>query len=147
MASKSTISKSWAFTKNNYVDADIQFFTDWPDYSYCIFGRETAPSTGTPHLQGYFTLKKAVRPSALKKVLPQGTHFEVARKPHLANFRYCAKSGDYTEIDRRHGRPGDPLPLTDSSSPPPPPASSDDPTVSRIFETCLPKFTFKSFRQ
>lgn len=108
-----SVSKSWTFTKNSFDVNDLSFFSDWADFTYMVFGRETAPTTGTPHLQGYFTLKKAVRPSYLKRILPQGTHFEIARKPELANFRYCTKSRNYTLIDRRHGRDGVPRPVTD----------------------------------
>lgn len=112
-----TIAKSWTFTKNHYVDADVEFFKDWPDFSYMVFGFEVAPTTGTPHLQGYFTLQKAVRPSYLKKTLPHGTHFEVARQSGLANFRYCTKSQDYIVVDRRHKRGGKPTTLAQTTAP------------------------------
>lgn len=138
-----SVSKSWTFTKNNYGTDDIAFFIDWPDFTYMVFGRETAPTTGTSHLQGYFTLKKAVRPSYLKKTLPEGTHFEIARKPELANFRYCSKSRNYTVVDRRYGRSGVSRPVTK-------PATSADPTpqvseelTSRLFDRLQGKISFR----
>lgn len=106
------VSKSWTFTLNNYRFEDIVFLSEWVDVTYMIFGKEVAPTTGTPHLQGFFTLNKAVRPGYLKRVLPKGTHFEIARKCELANTRYCSKSGNATVIDRRYGRSGEPGPVT-----------------------------------
>lgn len=139
-----TVAKSWAFTKNNYTSDDIFFFADWPDFRYMVFGRENAPSTGTPHLQGYFTLSKAVRPSYLKKTLPEGTHFEVARKSLLANFRYCSKCSDYTEIDRRYGRKGNATSVTRSALSG---ASQDFSDSGKIpspqIEKLLPKFPLR----
>jgi len=101
-------SRSWAFTLFNYNEEMEKFFGIWPDYSYLIYGREICPRTGKRHLQGFFTLKKTARFSYLKKVLPQGTHFEPSHKPALANVRYCVKEGDYVIYDRRHQRSGSP---------------------------------------
>lgn len=139
-----SVSKSWTFTKNNWHADDIAFFIEWPDFTYMVFGRETAPSTGTSHLQGYFTLKKAVRPSYLKKTLPSGTHFEIARKPELANFRYCTKSNNYTVIDRRHGRGGIPRNVTESPYSPAQPGEMDSPElIDALFEKLQPKIRFR----
>lgn len=122
------IAKSWAFTKNNWTLDDLTFFTEWPDFNYMVIGRETAPTTGTKHLQGYFTLKKAVRPSYLKRTLPKGTHFEVARQSAAINVKYCSKSGNYSVIDRRYNRPGTVGCVTESpiSSPAPSPQTIDN---------------------
>lgn len=130
------VSKSWAFTKNNYSDDDVTFFTTWQDFTYMVFGREVAPTTGTPHLQGYFTLKKAVRGSYLKRTLPQGTHFEASRKSLLANSRYCTKSPDHTIIDRRYGRDGVPQTVTRNAP--------EDPTVDRIVTRLMPRISLKN---
>lgn len=130
------VSKSWAFTKNNYGDDDITFFTTWGEFAYMVFGREVAPTTGTPHLQGYFTLKKAVRGSYLKRTLPQGTHFEASRKSLLANSRYCTKCPDHTIIDRRYGRDGIPQSVTL--------VREEDPRVERLASQFMPRFSLKS---
>ena len=46
------------FTINDYSEEDIQemkmFGTEY--CTYIVFGKEIAPSTGTPHLQGYAEL-------------------------------------------------------------------------------------------
>jgi len=144
-----TVAKTWTFTKNNYDSNDIQFFIEWSDFTYMVFGRETAPTTGTPHIQGYFTLSKAVRPSYLKRVLPKGTHFEAARKCELANTRYCTKSGNYTVIDRRRGRPGTAAPVTVQPLSPQSPSSPSAPTSDLVVESLvtklLPKMNFQPF--
>lgn len=50
--------RSWVFTWNNYSEEDVNRLTS-TDYlkdigvKYLLFGREHAPTTNTPHLQGY----------------------------------------------------------------------------------------------
>lgn len=143
-----SVSKSWTFTRNNYNSDDLTFFLEWQDYLYLVFGKEVAPTTGTPHLQGYFTLRKAVRPSYLKRVLPRGTHFEIAQKPLIANFRYCSKSHNYTVVDRRYNRDGVPHPVTDaghtSGQPQSSQPTSSDDTMEHLVTTFSPKFSFKT---
>jgi len=89
--------KSWCFTINNWAEKDIKLLTDF-EKSYLVYGKEMGES-GTPHLQGYFSLKKASRLSALKKIFPTA-HLEVA-KDRDAAINYCMKDGDYTIIDNR----------------------------------------------
>lgn len=90
--------KSWVFTINNYTDVDIKKLTDM-EKTYLIYGKEVGES-GTPHLQGFLTLKRASRMSALKKILPTA-HWEASKATDAA-INYCMKDGDYTIIDNRH---------------------------------------------
>lgn len=73
----------WVFTANNPPE-------DWEEkaksndaISYAFVGREVAPSTGTPHLQGYLELKARKRLPGMKKVMKscglEGAHLEQAR--------------------------------------------------------------------
>jgi len=45
-------SRDWCFTLNNYKAIDEAILRQL-DSKYLIYGYETAPETGTPHLQGY----------------------------------------------------------------------------------------------
>uniref|UniRef100_UPI00404749F3 hypothetical protein n=1 Tax=Polynucleobacter sp. TaxID=2029855 RepID=UPI00404749F3 len=59
---------------------------------YGIYQLEYAPTTGTPHLQGYFQLKEKKRTSWLQKNLQKATYL-IARGSPEENKRYCSKEG------------------------------------------------------
>lgn len=93
------IAKNWLFTLNNYDEDDIQKLRDlYPeDVGYLVFGRETAPSTGTPHLQGYLQCNRRKTLNSVKKWLPTA-HLEVARGSAQENRAYCTKDGEFEEF-------------------------------------------------
>ena len=62
-----------------------------------VVGRERAPLTGTPHLQGYLHFEHGISFSGLKRLLP-GVHFEKARGDGKSNQTYCTKEGDFFEV-------------------------------------------------
>ena len=87
----------WCFTWCNYPE-------DWkeilvPGFQDCewvagyIVGREIAPSTGTPHLQGYLRFAKGhkARPMGL---LPKTVHWIAAKGDIAANVAYCSKEDE-----------------------------------------------------
>lgn len=63
--------KNWCYTVNNYTDeetASLDGLYDSGKVVYHIYGFEVAPETGTPHLQGFITLAKKARLTAVKKI-------------------------------------------------------------------------------
>jgi len=91
-------SKYYIFTINNYTDEDedgIQLGVSKEDSQvlYLIYGHEIAPTTGTPHLQGYVEFHKKVRVSHFIKHLCKRAHLEVRSKFATAqhNQTYCKK--------------------------------------------------------
>ena len=50
---------------------------------------ETAPTTGTKHLQGYIHLLKRMSLYQLKTILGEVPSLYMAKKNDLANYRYC----------------------------------------------------------
>lgn len=87
--------KRWVCTINNPTAVDEQF--QWlimgdHDVEYAYFAPEVGES-GTPHLQGFFILRKPVRLSALKK-LHATAHFEKMRGTVEENYTYCSKDQD-----------------------------------------------------
>ena len=59
---------AWCFTLNNYTDEEIQNIEENKEkYRYIVYGREIAPTTGTPHLQGYIAFNDGKTMSAVKK--------------------------------------------------------------------------------
>jgi len=94
--------RCWCFTLNNWIvdeyDGIVSSLTD--KARYAIVGKEIGES-GTPHLQGYVSLKKQSRFKGAKKVLNDRCHVEEAKGSEDSNFEYCSKDGDYIEIGTR----------------------------------------------
>lgn len=89
-------SRRYCFTLNNYTDDDFLTIQAWSNVDYLVVGRETAPTTGTPHLQGYVVFRSAQRPSAVHRLLPSA-HWQIANGTSTQNREYCIKGGDYVE--------------------------------------------------
>lgn len=85
---------SWCFTLNNYGDVRPTF--DEEKHEYLVYGFEEAPTTGTPHLQGYIRLKKRQRLASLARWLPRAS-FTLCRGTEGENRIYCTKSGNFVE--------------------------------------------------
>ncbi|ALE29598.1 replication associated protein [Lake Sarah-associated circular virus-7] len=92
-------SRAFIFTWNNPTADTEAALESLAGYSYLTFGRETAPTTGTRHLQGYirFTDGKSLRSA---RRLLNGAHVEVARTIRQA-IEYCHKEGDFVEFGTR----------------------------------------------
>jgi len=92
-------SKSWIFTLNNHDgDRDRQWLEDsaLQHCAYMCFQRELAPTTGTPHLQGWLYLLAPRTMRGLKSTVfapqrMQGVHLERARGSRDECFQYCSK--------------------------------------------------------
>jgi len=93
---------NWVFTLNNYTP-EHEAILQKMDYHYLLYGREVAPTTGTPHLQGYVQLKKRVRRTALVKLIP--TFWEPANGD-VTDQSYCKKDGDFVELGIPHSTKG-----------------------------------------
>ncbi|CAB9516446.1 Replication-associated protein [Seminavis robusta] len=86
-------STRYCFTLNNYTDNDIELLRDfYANYcKYLVYGKEVGEQ-GTPHLQGFFTLKtklsmpavhKALGTKSIALLVASGTSFQAAT--------YCKK--------------------------------------------------------
>lgn len=87
-------SSNWVFTLNNYLDDEISqidsLFRD-EKAVYLCYQKETAPTTGTPHLQGYISCPGRVRLSGLKKLLGPRASCLLANGSPSACRTYCSK--------------------------------------------------------
>lgn len=93
--SRGSGSKYWRFTLNNWTEDELAtlirvFETKKAKY---IMGKELAPSTGTPHLQGYVEFKSKVRP--IEAVGVKRVIWFLRDASSEANVKYCSKDGDY----------------------------------------------------
>lgn len=98
MSSPNPRSNGYCFTWNNPNGAK-PIFPDRVDYY--VYQLESAPTTGTPHYQGYVHFKNAVVFSTVQKLLPHA-HIQVARGSAQENTTYCTKEesrldGPWTE--------------------------------------------------
>jgi len=86
------------YTVNNYTEEDLEMLRALEGKCrYHVIGKEIAPATGTPHLQGYIYFTNAKTFSAFKKLLPKGAHIELAVATAKQNREYCTKGGDFEE--------------------------------------------------
>lgn len=98
----------WCFTLNNYTDGEegiISEVLDSEHVRYGIYGKETGEN-GTPHLQGFVIFKSNKRFNAVKNLLSQRAHLEVARGKSQQAADYCKKEGDYNEYGDLPGNQG-----------------------------------------
>jgi len=87
--------KAFVFTINNPA-GDIDF-SKFPAITYAIVGNEVAPTTGTPHQQGYVLFSTKRRLSAIQKLLPTA-HLSTAKGSPSQNKAYCSKEGHFIEV-------------------------------------------------
>lgn len=96
----------WCFTVNNPQDG-----LNFDDrVRYAVWQLERGEQ-GTNHFQGYLRLKRAASFNAVRNLLPEGTHIEIARNP-IAAEHYCRKEDsriggpfvhDQRDVSPRHG--------------------------------------------
>jgi len=91
--------RAWCFTLNNYnlIDEDHIQKVVTNLSRYVIYGREFAPTTGTPHLQGYVYFHNARQHRAVSRLLPRAV-VTPANGSAAQNKKYCSKDGDFFEF-------------------------------------------------
>lgn len=92
-------SRHWCFTINNPEDA-LQL--DLERISYAVYQYEQAPTTGTLHIQGYLHLANTTTFNGVRRLLPIGSHIEIARDPQRA-IEYCTKEDTRISGPIEHG--------------------------------------------
>lgn len=82
-------SRRWMFTTNNYSDACLAIFDSIP-CKYICYGKEVAPTTGTPHLQGFVIFEKPRTLAGCRK-LHGASDWSPSRTSSDACRKYCSK--------------------------------------------------------
>ncbi|UNY50602.1 replication associated protein [Chifec virus UA13_1885] len=94
--------RRFVYTLNNCSEAELNkccfFINNFCKYG--IVGEEVAPTTETPHLQGFCNLTKPMRFSTIKKHLGDRIHIEKAAGSDKDNQKYCSKAGKFFEAGR-----------------------------------------------
>jgi len=83
-------SRNYVFTLNNYLNTEL---VDNLPCKFIAYSKEIAPTTGTPHLQGYVCFNSPKTLSAARRSLP-GCHLSIMRGSLAQNEDYCSKSAD-----------------------------------------------------
>lgn len=82
--------RRWCFTLNNPVTPlDPTSFEFKPQYM--VWQLELAPTTKTPHYQGYVAWESLLRLSSVKSMIGNSAHLVVARGTPKENDAYCSK--------------------------------------------------------
>jgi len=82
--------RNYCFTLNNYQANYRDTFNAITGVKYLVCGEELAPTTGTPHLQGYICFNN---PRTLGSVMRLGLgSITVAAGNSLQNYQYCTKT-------------------------------------------------------
>jgi hypothetical protein len=88
--------RTWCFTWNNYTSQNLDFvegvLKDTSVTRFGCYGLEVAPTTGTPHIQGYIRLVQPKSFNALVTWWGQGPHFEIAKGNEESQRKYCSKT-------------------------------------------------------
>lgn len=94
----SSLSFHFCFTLNNYSDGEYAQILQACHEStkYWIIGKEVGAS-GTPHVQGYFSLRRRRNIKYVRNLFGSRIHFEIARGTARQNRVYCSKDGDFIE--------------------------------------------------
>lgn len=79
--------KHWCFTINNYTDKELEI-CQLIDAEYIAWALEEAPSTGTPHIQGYISLAKKITMGGLAKRFNKKAHLSPAHGTPQENRKY-----------------------------------------------------------
>lgn len=88
----------WCFTLNNYThqeEAALEALVESGALTYLVYGREVAPSTGTPHLQGYCRLSggegQRKRRNQVRRLLGGRVYLALLKGTPQQAAAYCKK--------------------------------------------------------
>jgi len=96
-----TVLRAYCFTINNYTPDEVEKLRAYATKCrYLVFGYEVAPTTQTPHIQGFMQPEKRVRVSTLQKVISQTMHIEKTRGTPQQAADYCKKDGQFEEFGK-----------------------------------------------
>lgn len=106
--------RAFIFVINNWTEEDwafvsTLFYTHGCKYLVC--GKEIAPTTLTPHLQGYVYWKNARQFNAIVNLHPTW-HLELAKGTAAQNRKYCTKENNFIELGESPLTPSDGAKMT-----------------------------------
>jgi len=92
MTTPSKVSRSWCFTINNWTQPEYDHLVEMKtQMKKLMVGKEVAPTTGTPHLQGYLVLSQPRTRKWCSTNLCSRASWEVAKGSAEQNRTYVTK--------------------------------------------------------
>jgi Putative viral replication protein len=89
----------WMFTINNFTNQD-EIDAQNLLCTYLVYGREVAPTTVTPHMQGFVVFPNTLRFSAVSRLFGGRGHWDAVRGTNQEASDYCRKDGDFVEFGK-----------------------------------------------
>lgn len=87
------------FNEHNIENGYTKFYNEFKDVIRGIaWGKETCPSTGKLHNQGFIQMFKQCRFTAIQKIIKSKCHFEVMLGSIKDNENYCSKENIYFKL-------------------------------------------------
>ena len=94
--------RAWCFTFNNWTEPDYEELKKNLNVcKYWIMGKEKAPKTGTPHIQGYFYCNNAITFNTARNMTLGKCNLQKARGDSAQNEKYCSKEHDWESYGTR----------------------------------------------
>lgn len=93
--------RNFCFTLNNYSDEDITKLLTKLPVEYIVFAKEKAPTTGTPHLQGYCELSSQLDYSQIKALTNDKIHIEPRRGSQSRAIAYVKTPSQVPEWEKQ----------------------------------------------
>ncbi len=91
----------WCWTLSNYSETETELLKgliNKPAVRYIVWGLELAPSTGTPHYQGYIELSKSTDMNPVRLLLGGRAHVEPRKGSAPQASDYCKKVNQDPEV-------------------------------------------------
>jgi len=91
--------KNWIFTLNNYTVEQVAFLKEKANVEFIYWGHEIAPTTGTPHLQGFVRFPKKKKLVTIKNEWNlNGISLRLMDGTKEENIAYCSKKGKNLDV-------------------------------------------------
>lgn len=89
--------RNFCITVNNYTEEEFQQILNTEGTKYVVLGREVAPTTLTPHIQGFIQFNNAISVTTARNKIKVPCYVGICNGTPLQNMEYCKKEGFFTE--------------------------------------------------
>lgn len=97
--------RNFIFTLNNYTEEDVNNLLTKLPFQYIVFAKEVAPTTGTPHLQGYCELHGQLDLQQIKALTNETIHCEPRRASQHRAIAYIKDPESVPEFASKKQNP------------------------------------------
>lgn len=92
---------NWCFTDFELLNFEQIYNDNIDKIRYICYGKETCPTTGKTHFQGWIQLYKKIRLNGLKKLIGSNKiHVSICLGDEASNEKYCKKDNDFKSFGK-----------------------------------------------